>query len=282
MTRRQKTDTALPTDCSADYEVGYGKPPIEHRFSAGVSGNSSGRPRKHRPSDDGAHSSLTPDLRLWLAEAIAPVRVRHNGEIRTIPAQEAVILGLRAKALAGGITANRIYLSAIAEAQRAARDQQYAEFTGLVELQLSAQREIDQLRNAGKSIKEVFPHPDDIIIDPRAGWATLVGPVCENERAAYTQVIELRSACQQAVSVLAKIHAGASPKRRSGALADWHDAQVRFDEFNDCLPPSMKVDLTDRSVAPGASRAGQFHQFTPEAVRALQSGGSRRRKRSNR
>src|SRR5260370_36804980 len=30
----------------ADYEVGYSKPPIGHRFKPGQSGNPSGRPRK--------------------------------------------------------------------------------------------------------------------------------------------------------------------------------------------------------------------------------------------
>lgn len=34
-----------------DYEVGYGKPPVEHRFKPGLSGNNKGRPRKMKNLD---------------------------------------------------------------------------------------------------------------------------------------------------------------------------------------------------------------------------------------
>ena len=36
---------------SYDYEVGYGKPPKEHRFGKKVSGNPNGRPRKTKDID---------------------------------------------------------------------------------------------------------------------------------------------------------------------------------------------------------------------------------------
>ena len=35
----------LPKEKDADYQVGYGKPPIETRFKSGQSGNPRGRPK---------------------------------------------------------------------------------------------------------------------------------------------------------------------------------------------------------------------------------------------
>jgi hypothetical protein len=39
-------------DHDDDYAVGYGKPPRQHRFRKGVSGNPGGRPPKPKPSND--------------------------------------------------------------------------------------------------------------------------------------------------------------------------------------------------------------------------------------
>lgn len=269
-----------PKANGAGYTIGYGNPPSEHRFAKGTSGNPKGRPRKSGPTDEHTLSGLTSSQKLWLEEANAPVRVKQDGKVRTMPAQQAVIINLRSKALAGGITANRIYLAAIAEAQRTDDTRRLTNFTDMVEMKVFTEREIDYRRKAGKPIDDVLPHPDDIIVDPRAGWAKLIGPVTEQERDEYAPLIAARDVWQKDVSDTAKVHADAPPRRQRAALADWHEAQARFDRINDWLPPSLQTKLADRSVAPGASCAGQFFTFAPEALRALQSEGPRRRTRS--
>lgn len=42
--RRKSSGSTPPHDNDTDYEVGYAKPPVEHRFKPGQSGNRRGRP----------------------------------------------------------------------------------------------------------------------------------------------------------------------------------------------------------------------------------------------
>jgi len=85
-------------DCSnspADVEeVGYGKPPKQHQFKKGVSGNPSGRPRK-RPSTLDIHEMLADEL-------LAPVTVVMNGKKRKMPRMRAFIMQQCASLLKGG------------------------------------------------------------------------------------------------------------------------------------------------------------------------------------
>ena len=74
----------------ADYEVGYGKPPKHTRFTPGQSGNPKGRPKGTR--------NFKTDLKATLK---APVKVTRDGKPRKVSTQEAMLLRLREKALAG-------------------------------------------------------------------------------------------------------------------------------------------------------------------------------------
>ena len=78
------------TSKNNDYDVGYKKPPMQTRFKKGQSGNRLGRPKDVR--------NFKTDVRKQLNE---PVTVREGGSVRTVSSQEAGLMKLRAKALAG-------------------------------------------------------------------------------------------------------------------------------------------------------------------------------------
>jgi hypothetical protein len=208
----------------------------------------------------------TPTDRLWLKEASTAVKFRLGGQVRTLPAGEAVILSLRNKAIGGSISAQRTYLAHTRDAQREAGQQQFDNFKGLVEMEARAREELTRRQAAGESIVDLLPHPNDIVIDPRNGWARLVGPITEQERDGYKPTVDLRDQLQERVSAAALAHKNATKRGRAKWLAQWHTAQRACDNLNDRLPPSMKRDLVDRSIAPGASRAGEFFTYTPEAL----------------
>ena len=80
-------DKNKPTD---DYDIGYGKPPQEHRFPKGTSGNLKGRPKGAR--------NLKTDL---LEELGEKMKVREGGRERRISKQRALIKTQVARALKG-------------------------------------------------------------------------------------------------------------------------------------------------------------------------------------
>ncbi len=75
----------------ADYDVGYGKPPKEHRFKKGSSGNPAGAPskRKRRPIDVAAILN-------------EPLAVKTSGVHRKMPAFEVGVRRLIERALKQG------------------------------------------------------------------------------------------------------------------------------------------------------------------------------------
>ena len=79
-----------PDAPTADYEVGYGKPPRHTRFQKGQSGNPKGR----KPDSQ----NLKTIFRKLLFE---PVKVKVNGKIRRMPAIEACLMNQRTQALKG-------------------------------------------------------------------------------------------------------------------------------------------------------------------------------------
>ncbi len=80
-----------PSNADRDnYEVGYGKPPREHQFRKGQSGNPRGRTKGAR--------NLKTDLAEELAETLT---IRENGKILKISKRRAMIKSTMAKALKG-------------------------------------------------------------------------------------------------------------------------------------------------------------------------------------
>lgn len=74
----------------ADYDIGYGRPPVHSRFRPGQSGNSKGRPKGKK--------NLASEL---LEVLTMPVPIRENGTEKTMPAIAAALKVTLQKALKG-------------------------------------------------------------------------------------------------------------------------------------------------------------------------------------
>ena len=86
-------------------DVGYGRPPIEHQFRPGRSGNPTGRPKGAR--------RFTADLLDELAEIVA---VTNGDQKRALTKQRAIVSVLVCKALAGDAHAITTIIGACARA----------------------------------------------------------------------------------------------------------------------------------------------------------------------
>jgi len=86
-----------------DYEVGYKRPPANHQFKTGQSGNPKGRPKLVK--------AFKADLREELEELIT---IQEGGKSRQITKQRALIKKLLLKALGGDLGAQKALTSLIA------------------------------------------------------------------------------------------------------------------------------------------------------------------------
>ncbi|HEX4022165.1 MAG TPA: DUF5681 domain-containing protein [Acidobacteriaceae bacterium] len=84
---------------SGDYAIGFAKPPEDHRFKAGVSGNPKGRPK-------GSHN-VRKVLERTLLETVV---INEGGRRRTITKLQATVLQLANKAASGDLGAVRLLL----------------------------------------------------------------------------------------------------------------------------------------------------------------------------
>lgn len=96
------TDTApAPTETSEqEYKVGPGRPPKEHQFKPGKSGNPTGAKRKPKP--------VAPDLKAALERALnEPIKLKQGERERTVSMAEAGIKQLVAQFAKGNHQARR-------------------------------------------------------------------------------------------------------------------------------------------------------------------------------
>ena len=276
-------DEPPPAADAGGYSVGYGKPPKEHCYPKGTTGNPRGRPprkRQHLAADQlGNCGSLSEAQRLWLEEANTPIPVSFNGRVEEVTAQRAVMLSLRKKALAGNPRALDLYLKNVTAAQAAVRANDMEAFEALVQYKHEFEREVRYRTLLGRPVDDILPHPADVIVNPRTGFHKIAGPLDEHERRKYDRPVEALATLQERVSEAADVFHKAKRARKGQALERWHKYQRLFDQLNDQLPPSLQKELADRSMEPGTTQPGDFFNWAPEAVEEFVRKNQRVRRR---
>ena len=251
------SDEPPPKTEVVPYEVGYGKPPAQHRFVKGRSGNPRGRPRRRQTAIDDARGVSQAD-RLILMEAYRPVTIREGDTVIEMPAMQAAIRALGISAMKGSRLAQRALAELVRDAEAKHRAETEASMEAMIEYKQKWGVELERCRRLGLPEPKLVPHPEDIMIDFRSGGVKICGPLNQDEKPEWDKWIQRRDDAQVEVSDYAALYRKArKPEQKERWLEWWHAEQLIFDLINERLGGRYKVELKDRSYAPGASRAGR-------------------------
>lgn len=257
--RKEDTQNPDTTDNVVPYKVGYGKPPVEHRFKKGQSGNPKGRVKGSTNKQKVQTGNGTRAAEEYLRqEAYRTVTLREDGQIIELPAIQAVFRAMGVAAMKG----NRFAQKTMAELVTALEERDHQAHLELLESMIEYKHrwsdEIERCQKLGRPIPDPIPHPDDIIINPNTGDVRILGPQTKEQKARYDQARERRIEAQEEVSYFADLYrATADEALKQKYLEDWHWEQRMFDIINDAMPERYKMKLEDRSFRDGASRAGE-------------------------
>jgi hypothetical protein len=169
----------------------YRKPPVEHQFQKGQSGNPKGRPKKKKfdpvPSTIGGGIQDRLDV-IALDEATRKIAVREGDKVTEMPAMQALIRSMFRAAAQGDSKTGRQLLEMIARAESARATVAKEFLENVFRYKEEFGPKFDQRERDGLEPLEIYPHPDDIVIDRQTGEVTIDGPMSKEEAGAHKVV----------------------------------------------------------------------------------------------
>ena len=256
-------------DPPSGYSVGYGKPPSEHRFRKGRSGNPGGRPKGAKnkvPKGQGLDFGAQPANQMLLEEAYRTVTIREGERIVQLPVIQAVFRSMGVSAMKG----NRLAQATMAELVRGIEEEDRKLRSSLFETacdyKISWQQAFEHAREHGLPEPAVVPHPDDVILDMRRAEVRYEGPLTPEDKKSWDRMLEFRDELQGEIAKFAGSYRESAKMKKPpldhmrSTAGYWERYTAIYDRINEPLPDRYKRRLEDR--------------FSPALIGKVQGGRS--------
>lgn len=163
-----------------EYDVGYGKPPKNGQFRKGRSGNPRGRPRgkknRRRAHDDYQAYSV------FLEQAQRLVKIKEDGEVRSVGRHQAIVQSLMTTALKGDFRAQKVVVETYEKAAAEVASKRTAFINLVFSYQTNLRSWIKENEKVGLPPPDYIIDPDDIRGDPATDTWWIRGPVTEQQK----------------------------------------------------------------------------------------------------
>tara|TARA_R110002110_G_scaffold186938_1_gene394260 strand:+ start:2522 stop:3454 length:933 start_codon:yes stop_codon:yes gene_type:complete len=179
-------------DGDKEYPVGYGKPPAEHRFRKGQSGNPKGRPRKQNKQPETLGFRDMPLAGYLEKEAFRPLTLMENGKSIEIPASQAILRSIMVDGVKGNRLAKKQAYQLLRQEEKAVEDRVLKNFLYYEELKSEYEKVLAKYAEKGIEPPRLYPHPDDILLDRAKLKVYVLGPLNKDSATPYERGALLR------------------------------------------------------------------------------------------
>lgn len=178
--KRRKALGDLPK-AEPTYDVGYGKPPVEHRFRKGRSGNPRGRRKGSKNRLPYLNEERLKDI--IIAEAYRRIEIREGERTVSYSMAQAVVRSLAVNAVKGQSRAQKLFTELLTTTEDANK-RLYDDYREtLMNYKFEWERELEERKRTGRTGPEPIPHPDHITLDMKTGLIHVKGPFTKEEKA---------------------------------------------------------------------------------------------------
>lgn len=176
----------------ADYSIGFGKPPEQHRFKKGRTGNPKGRPKKAKerePPRRFGDGVLDSEL---VEEAFRQLQLHENGKPVRLPTSQAIVRSLLLDGVKGNRLAKRYAFELLRREEREALERSIEFYNRYAEKKAKGEALIQRCRTEGRALPRFYPHPDDILLDEANLEVYFLGPRSEDQAIPYIRAALMR------------------------------------------------------------------------------------------